>query len=218
MRERLSRGARSNKGFSLIETLIVIAIIGVLVAISVPALGRYFQEYRLNAAAREIKSSIQFARLKAVTSNFNVTFTYNIGGSGTPDTYQVTGSENVNGGSLDPWEDLNGNGVADGLADANDDPSDGAERPTLYQEDKRVIYGNFGTTGVSTLPTGSSDLSPTSPIQITFTSKGNFSSTYAGNCISLQNTMNMVQAVCVYPGGYTRLFKRQDSGSWLEVF
>ena len=99
---------RLSKGFSLIETLVVIAVLGILVAISIPALGRYYQEYRLNTVAREIKANIQFARLKAITSNFNVVFTYNLGSGGTPDTYQISGDENSNGGALQAWEDING--------------------------------------------------------------------------------------------------------------
>lgn len=206
------------RGFTLVELLVVIVIIGVVVAISVPAFGRYLQEYRLTKVAREVKANIQLTRLKAVTSNFNVVFTYNLGTSGNPDTYQISGTENSNGGALDAWEDLNGNGIDDGLADPDHNPANGMEQATLFKDDRRVEYCNFGTTGISTLPNGNTNLSPTSPIVLTFDPKGDFTSDYSGNCVALQNSMQMIQAVCIYPGGYTRLFKLEPNLSWREIF
>ncbi len=206
------------RGFTLIEALIVLAIIGIVVAFSIPALGRFYLEYRLNKVAREIRANIQLARLKAVTSNFDVIFTYNLGSTPSPDTYQISGTENTNGGSLQAWEDINGNGVNDGLADSDGNPANGLERAALFTKDREVENCNFGTDGLSNLPNGSSDFSPTSPIQFTFTSKGNVTSDYTGNCISLQNKIKMTQAVCIYPGGSSRLFKLQDNGTWQEIF
>ena len=206
------------RGFTLIELIIVIAILGVLLAIAIPALGTYYREAKLNKAAREVKANIQLARLKAVTSNFRVVFTYNLGSGGTPDTYQISGSEHPGGGSLQPWEDINGNGVNDGLSDQDGNTANGLERENLYSSDRRVENCSFGTDGISALPNGSSDLSPSSPITLTFDPKGDVTSDYSGNCISLENEAKMLQAVCVYQGGYIRLFKWQANGSWLEVF
>jgi prepilin-type N-terminal cleavage/methylation domain-containing protein len=212
----LQRGRE--RGFTLIELLIVLAILGVALAIAIPALGSYAQESRLNKAAREIKANIQLARLKAVTSNFRVVFTYNLGSGGASDTYQITGSEHSGGGSLQAWEDINGNGVNDGLADHDGNTANGLERPDLYSSARRVDDCSFGTDGLLALPNGSGDLIPVSPITLTFDPKGDVTSDYAGNCISLENSVKMIQAVCVYQGGYTRLFKWQANGSWQEIF
>jgi prepilin-type N-terminal cleavage/methylation domain-containing protein len=206
------------RGFTLIELLIVIAILGVALGIAIPALGSYAQEARLNKSAREIKANIQLARLKAVTSNFRVAFTYNLGSGGAPDTFQITGTEHVGGGPLQPWEDINGNGINDGLADNDGNTANGLEGTDLYSSARRVENCSFGTDGISALPNGSSDLSPTSPITMTFDPKGDVTSDYTGNCIALQNAVKMIQAVCVYQGGYIRLFKWQANGSWQEIF
>lgn len=74
------------RGFTLKEVLIVVAIIGIVVAFSIPAVGRFYLEYRLNKAAREVKANIQLARLKAVTSNSDVASTYNPSTNPTPDS------------------------------------------------------------------------------------------------------------------------------------
>lgn len=206
------------RGFSLIELLIVLAILGVLLGIAIPALGTYAQESRLNKAAREVKANIQLARLKAVTSNFRVVFTYNLGSGDTSDTFQISGSEHSGGGSLQPWEDINGNGINDGLGDNDGNAANGLGRPDLYSAALRVDDCSFGTDGISALPNGSTDLSPASPITMTFDPKGDVTSDYTGNCISLQNSVKMIEAVCVYQGGYTRLFKWQANGSWQEIF
>jgi prepilin-type N-terminal cleavage/methylation domain-containing protein len=60
------------RGFTLIEVLIVAAIIVIMLAFSVPALGRFYLEYRFNKVVSEVRANIQLARLKAVTSNFDI--------------------------------------------------------------------------------------------------------------------------------------------------
>lgn len=206
------------RGFTLVELLIVLAILAVLIGISVPALGAYVQEARLNKAIREVKANIQLARLKAVTSNFRVVFTYNLGSGGNSDSYQITGREHVGAGSLQPWEDINGNGINDGLSDSDGNTANGLEQTNLYSSDRRVSDCSFDTNGISALPNGSTDLTPASPIQMTFDPKGDVTSDYPGNCIVLQNPVAMLEAVCVYQGGYTRLFKWQTNGTWQEIF
>jgi prepilin-type N-terminal cleavage/methylation domain-containing protein len=60
------------RGFALIEVLMVAAIIGIMLAFSIPALGRFYLEYRFNKVASEVRADIKLARLKAVTSNFDI--------------------------------------------------------------------------------------------------------------------------------------------------
>jgi len=53
----------------------VITIIGVMLAFSIPALGRFYLEYRFNKVASDVKTNIQLARLTAITSNFGPSYT-----------------------------------------------------------------------------------------------------------------------------------------------
>jgi prepilin-type N-terminal cleavage/methylation domain-containing protein len=58
-------------GFTIIEILIVVGIIAVMAAVGLPAIGRYFRNYQIRNAAREVATEIQTARTKAIMKNVN---------------------------------------------------------------------------------------------------------------------------------------------------
>lgn len=60
---------KSSKGFSLIELLIVIGLIGVLAAIASPYFTKYRHNTNLKEAVRTISGDIQLYKQRAVTEN-----------------------------------------------------------------------------------------------------------------------------------------------------
>ncbi|MDY6970883.1 MAG: GspH/FimT family pseudopilin [Thermodesulfobacteriota bacterium] len=56
-------------GFSLVELMIAVAILGILVAVGVPAFIDWLPDYRLKRAANDLYSTLQQARLEAVRFN-----------------------------------------------------------------------------------------------------------------------------------------------------
>jgi type IV fimbrial biogenesis protein FimT len=65
---RLKKQGR-NKGFTLVEMLIVIAMIGIVLGVAATTLLRALPDYRLRSAARELLFDLQKARLEAVKRN-----------------------------------------------------------------------------------------------------------------------------------------------------
>jgi type IV fimbrial biogenesis protein FimT len=69
----------ATKGFSLLELMVVIAIIAIASAIAIPNLFSDIPKYNLGAGARELLSAMQLARMTAIKENSNVVLSFNSG-------------------------------------------------------------------------------------------------------------------------------------------
>lgn len=66
-----------SRGFSFIELLLVIVILGLLVAVSIPWFGKMRRRAELRSAAMEIGTTLVAARMKAVKANVNTSVRIN---------------------------------------------------------------------------------------------------------------------------------------------
>jgi type IV fimbrial biogenesis protein FimT len=92
-----------NSGFTLMEVMIVIAIIGIMVGIAIPAMTTWLPEFRLRSAARDIISCIQEMKMAAITKNTNTVAVFNL----TSDSY-VSFVDNGEGGGVKHDDTQNG--------------------------------------------------------------------------------------------------------------
>lgn len=66
--------SKSPKGFSLIELLIVMAIVGILLSLALPSYQAWIQNTKIRTAAESLLNGMQLARAEAVRRNSNMGF------------------------------------------------------------------------------------------------------------------------------------------------
>lgn len=83
---------RSQAGFSLVELMMVLAVAGTLMIVSLPALTDLTEGSKLNTAARQVERELQSARLKAVSANRALRVRLNCPAEGYLRTVEVLGT------------------------------------------------------------------------------------------------------------------------------
>jgi Tfp pilus assembly protein FimT len=109
--ERRARSPRGENGFTAVETLVVLALLGMMMLMSIPALMDFFRAIRVRAASERLVSHMRLCRQVAVTRRSSVIFEAR--GKGSDSTYRA-------------WEDLNG------------DYAKGANEPWVVREDVQL--------------------------------------------------------------------------------
>ena len=94
VRER-TRNVKRQAGFSMIELMVVIAMIGILAALATPMFMSYWRTSTTSAAAAELASSLNRARQLAIASNQN----YCAEVSGTSLRYRSNATAGCGGGA-----------------------------------------------------------------------------------------------------------------------
>jgi len=73
---------QKSPGFTLVELMIVIGVMGVLASITIPGFYAYLPKYRASGAARQLFTDLQWAKMKAVAENNDYVVTFDTTASG----------------------------------------------------------------------------------------------------------------------------------------
>jgi len=82
-------------GFSLIELVVVMIIMGVMASIAFPAFSAWLPNYRLRVAANDLYSDLQLTKLTAVKQNATSAVIFDTGAS--PGKYFICSDPGANG-------------------------------------------------------------------------------------------------------------------------
>jgi type IV fimbrial biogenesis protein FimT len=125
------------RGFSIGELMTVVSVIGIVTAVGIPSFLSFQPSMRLNGAAREVLSRLNWARANAVQNNNTSVVTF------------------LNDHSFQIFNDANGNG----LADANETTT--VNLQTNYSDVTFTVSGASSTPTFNGRGTASSDTTVT---------------------------------------------------------
>ena len=82
-KHRTNAGNHRNRGFSLIEAAVVVAVTAIVATTAVPSLVSFLDGRRLDAAAHALAADVQFVRTEAVARNVAVRLSFHDAPGGT---------------------------------------------------------------------------------------------------------------------------------------
>jgi prepilin-type N-terminal cleavage/methylation domain-containing protein len=181
-------------GFTLIELLVTMVVLAIVTAITIPVFARWLPDYRLRAAARDVYSNMQLAKMAAMRNNSNCTIIFNQAIGGTVYDYVVfVDSDN----DLEYDADATTDGVDNNEDGVVDEAGESEKILTMVSFADRYEDVIFDTTqgggdGLS-FPNNDDGLP-----SVAFRSNG--IPTGSGNAF-LVNTKGMTRSVVISPGG-----------------
>ena len=196
--------ARRARGFSLVEALIGLAILGILLAFTVPLLAETVARERLLAASLEMAAQFRALRQRAVSEGCSFGLRFVAAGSSWGYTL---------------YRDGNGNGIrtADILS-GKDGRMEGPDDPASRFEGIRI---GLPETPVPQIPPGSGSIaSPADPVKFGSTNLVSFSpsGSVSGGTLYLTDGKRVAAVVVYGPTGRIRLHRYDPENGWRGGF
>jgi type IV fimbrial biogenesis protein FimT len=91
--------SNKGRGFTIMELVVIMAIVAILAIIGIPTFSSLTPDLRLNSAARDLKSDMELAKMRAIRENATVAVVCNTG----TESYTVFVDNGAGGGTADNW-------------------------------------------------------------------------------------------------------------------
>ena len=176
---QMSTNRGLNRGFTLIELMLTMAIAATLIAIAVPAVNAVSDATKLSAAAQQLERELQTARMKAVANNTPLRLRTNCPSAGSFRIVEMLGTASDTpttrcSASTYPWP------AADN--DLSTAPNfDGPVRQLLNSATMGTASIEFRPDGTAWDTSSGTAVTITTPITITVTRKGSTKSITVNN-------------------------------------
>ena len=89
------RMKRGEGGLTLIELAVVLAIVAIMALFLAPAVGEWVKTYRIRQGARDIVSTLQLAKMRAISTHLEYRVIFNVDN----DTYKINKGDSASGSS-----------------------------------------------------------------------------------------------------------------------
>jgi prepilin-type N-terminal cleavage/methylation domain-containing protein len=198
-RATFSRGYLTNRGFSMVEMVVSVAVLLVLAAISLPSLTRAFASYQLSDAAARLAGTLKYTRYEAIRLN-----------------KPVDGQIQQTAAGWLVYADINRNQVPD-LGETQDAITGQVTLlPASGLPDPAPIVAALGSSGLAlTTISGANAV-------VTFDQRGAVTSGGGSNVYALYlgrgaNSDSGYRAVVLLPSGMVHVWAAPSGGVWRQV-
>jgi prepilin-type N-terminal cleavage/methylation domain-containing protein len=202
-KQRLATKSRNASGFSMVELLVVVLIILVISAISVPQIVATLRSYQLSSAAYQVADAVKFTRFEAIRRNSTMSLLAAPSGA----TWAV-GTDSNGNGTLDVSErqyDLAGNVT---FLTAAGVPSSVNLPGALNVPAITVLSANAATKVVAFDPRGAVNFAA---------SAGGAATVYVFYVGRVFQSTQDYRAVVIMPSGITQVWAGSAAGGWRQL-
>jgi prepilin-type N-terminal cleavage/methylation domain-containing protein len=192
-----------NSGFTMVEVLVVLAIIMVIAGLAIPQITMTLRTYQVSSAAYQVADTIKFSRFEAIRRNSNMSFLASWSG-----TRWGVGTDNSGDGILQVSErqyDITGNVT---LLTAAGVPTSATLPAALNVPAITVLSGSSTTKAIAFDPRGAVNFA---------TSAGGAATVYVLYVAPTSQSTQDYRAVVVMPSGITQVWAGNASSGWHQV-